>query len=236
MRKIEEKCAIFKDREDACTSLIEILPKYILKPEETVVLGISEGGAYFAEKIAEGLNCRMDLLLTEAIYSTVNKKLPIAMVGETEELVMHKALIDSFGISKDYIYNEASRKYNKTIFEYIQKYRNGEVLNGLEDKYVLLVDECVETSLTMLTAIKTVIALGAKNVFIVVPILDNIVYKSLLTVCDNLFCSQRIDDYISIEYYYENIDEFTFDEIDKLMSRAKIRNKKLKIKGKNKNE
>ena len=228
MIKIEEKFTIFKDREEACSSLIDILPKHILKPEETVVLGISEGGVYMADKIAEALHCRMDLLLTEAIYSIVNKKLPIAMVGETEELVMHKALIDSFGISKDYIYNEASRKYNKTIFEYIQKYRNGEVLNGLEDKYVLLVDECVETSLTMLTAIKTVIALGAKNVFIVVPILDNIVYKSLLSVCDNIFCSHKIDDYISIEYYYGNIDEFTFDEIDELMARAKIRNEKIK--------
>ena len=233
MRKVEEKSAIFKDREDACSSLIEILPKYILKSEETVVLGISEGGVYFADKIAESLNCRMDLLLTEAIYSTVNKKLPIAMVGETEELIMHKSLIDSFGISKDYIYNEAARKYNQTIFEYVQKYRNGEVLNELEDKYVLLVDECVETSLTMLTAIKTVIALGAKNVFIVVPILDNIVYKSLLNVCDNLFCPHKIDDYISIEYYYENIDNFTFDEVDELMSRAKIRNEKIKEKRKN---
>jgi len=234
MKKIEEKCTIFKDREDACASLVELLPQHILKSEETVVLGISEGGAYLADKIAEVLNSRMDLLLTEAIYSSVNTKLPIAMIGETGELVIHKALVDSFGISKDYIYSEASRKYNDTIFEYIKKYRNGEVLNGLEDKYVLLVDECVETSLTMLTAIKTVIALGAKNVFIVVPILDNIVYNSLLTVCDNLFCSHRIDDYISIEYYYENIDAFTFDEIDVLMSRAKIRNEKLKIKGKEK--
>ncbi len=233
MKKIEEKHTLFKDREDACNSLIEILPKHILTSEETVVLGISEGGAYFADKIAQALNSRMDLLLTEAIYSNINKKLPIAMVGETEELVMHEALIGSFGVSKDYIYNEASRKYNQVIFSYIQKYRNGEVLNGLEDKYVVLVDECVETSLTMLTAIKTVIALGAKNVFIVVPILDNIVYRSLLNVCDNLFCSQKIDDYISIEYYYETIEEFTFDEIDTLMSKAKIRNQEIKLKNKN---
>jgi len=233
MKKVEAKRAIFKDREDASLSLIEILPKYILKSDETVVLGISEGGAYFADKIAEALNSRMDLLLSEAIYSPINKKLAIAMVGETEELVMHKALIESFGISKDYIYSEASRKYNRDISTYIQKYRNGEPLSRLEDKYVVLVDECVETSLTMLTAIKTVIALGAKNVFIVVPILDNIVYKSLLTVCDNLFCPHKIDDYISVEYYYETIDEFTFDKIDELMSRVKIRNEKIKEKSKN---
>lgn len=235
MKKIKEIEPIFKNREDACNSLIEILPKHILKSEESVVIGISEGGTYFAEKISIALNSRMDILLTEVIYSNVNKKLPIAMVGETEELVMHKALVDSFGISKDYIYNEASRKYSQAISGYVHKYREGEVLNGLEDKYVVLVDECVETSLTMLTAIKTVIALGAKNVFIAVPILDKIVYKSLLNLCDNLFCTHKIDDYISIDYYYEDIERFSFDEIERVMLRAKIRNKKLEMK-KNKNE
>ena len=57
MRKIDKKRTIFKDREDACASLIEILPKHILKPKETEVLGISEGGVHFGDKIAEELKC-----------------------------------------------------------------------------------------------------------------------------------------------------------------------------------
>jgi putative phosphoribosyl transferase len=225
-KDLELKSAIFQSREDASSLLINMLPKEILKPQETVVLGVSEGGVYFANKIAKFLEARMDLLLSEPIYSHVNPKLAIAMIGETEEMVMHQALIDSFEISKDYIYSEASRKYKEKLLSYVHKYRNGKILDGLDEKYVVLVDECVETGLTMMTAIKTVISLGAKNVFIAVPILDNVVHESLLNVCDNLFCPHKIDDYISIEYYYERLDPFTFEDIDAIMdeNRKKQRN------------
>lgn len=215
-----ESC-LFRDREDACDRLIDILPKEILKAEETVVLGVSEGGVYFADRVAKALQSRMDILITEPIYSQVNPKLSIAMVGETEKIVMHQALIEAFDISKDYIYREAEHKYKKVISTHIDKYRDGQVLDGLNSKFVVLVDECAETGLTMMTAIKTAISLGAKNVFIAVPIIDNVVYMNLVKVCDELFCPSKIDDYISIEYYYENLEEFSYDKIDKIMSSNK---------------
>ncbi|HIO95600.1 MAG TPA: hypothetical protein EYG67_02150 [Campylobacterales bacterium] len=226
MPKIVEIVPLYRDREEASSVLIDMLPKEILKPEETVVLGVSEGGVYFADRVAKALGCRMDLILTESILSPINPELAIAMVGETEEIVMHKALIDSFNISKDYIYGEAQRRYTEEILTYIDKYRSGNILDGLEGKYVVLVDECIETGLTMMTAIKAAISLGAKNVFIAVPILDNIVYENLLKVSDNLFCPHKIDDYISIEYYYEYLESFSFEEIDKIM----MNNEKIKEK------
>ncbi|NOZ90733.1 MAG: hypothetical protein GXO60_05570 [Epsilonproteobacteria bacterium] len=213
---------IFLNREDATVKLIDSLPIDILKSHETVVLATSAEGVYFADKVADRLSCRMDILFTEPIYSDINPSLAIAMVGETEEIVMHKALIDAFDISKDYIYSEAKRRYNEDILGYMTRYRDGRVLDGLNKKFVLLVDECVETGLTIMTAIKTVIALGAKNVFIAVPILDNVVYKSLINICDDLFCPYKIDDYISIEYYYENLEEFTSQEVEKIVKNRKI--------------
>ncbi len=114
-RKVENSTVIFKDREDASLALIETLPKDILKANESIILGVSEGGVYFADKIARALGSPMDLLFTEPIYSPVNEELVIAMVGETEELVMHRALIESFAISKDYLYSEAYRRYKEGI-------------------------------------------------------------------------------------------------------------------------
>lgn len=218
VKKLEGHRSIFKNRQSASIELIGTLPREILKANETVVLGVSEGGVYFANEVAKALEAELDLLLTEPIVSPQNPELAIAMVGETQEVVMHKALIDSFGISKDYIYAQADHKYQEKILYYIHKYRHGSRLDGLNEKYVVLVDECVETGLTMMTAIKTAISLGAKNVFIAVPILDNVVYENLLKVCDNLFCPHKIDDYVSIEYYYENLERFTFEEIDKIMA------------------
>jgi len=209
--------SLFQNREEAADKLIEVLPSHIFTVENTIVLGVSEGGSYFAHKLAEKLNAPMDILLTEPIYSYINPNLTIAIVSETEEIVMHKALVEAFKIPKEYIYNEAHRKYSDKILTHIQKYREGKGLSSLEEKYVILVDECVETGLTMMASVKTAISLGAKNIFIAVPVLDNVVYENLVTVCDNIFCPHKIDDYISLEYYYEEIEPFSFEEIEKIM-------------------
>ena len=220
----------FKDRADAAKELINTLPFELFTEEPAVVIGVSEGGVYFADKIAKAINGEMDILLTESILAPNNEELSIAMVSETEEVVMHKALIDSFEISEDYVYGEAQRKYDEEVLSYVYKYRKGKEILPLAGKYVILTDECVETGLTMMVALKSVIARGAKDIYIATPILDKTVYQNLLSVCDGVFCPHKIEDYISIEFYYERFEPFCFDEISEIIdsyeNRTKIIEKK----------
>ncbi len=207
----------FEDREDAAAKLIETLPLDILRNNETVVIGVSEGGVFFADKIAQATRSQMDILLTEPICAPNNPELAIAMISETEEVVMHKALIDAFDISEDFVYSEAQRKYDEEVLSYVYRYRKGKDLVSLEGKYVVLADECIETGLTMMVALKSVIARGAKNIYIATPILDQAVYQNLLSVCDGVFCPHKIQHYISIEYYYKNFEKMTFEEISRIV-------------------
>jgi len=207
----------FEDREEAAKQLIETLPVDLLESSETVVIGVSEGGVYFANKIAKSCHAKMDILLTEPILAPNNSEVAIAMISETEEVVMHKALIDAFDINEDFIYSEAHRKYEEEVLSYVYKYRKGRDLLSLDGKYVVLADECIETGLTMMVALKSVIARGAKNIYIATPILDKTVYQNLLTVCDGVFCPHKIQDYISIEYYYQNFEPLTFEEIEEIV-------------------
>lgn len=207
----------FYDREDAVKQLIDVLPLDVLLENKTVIIGVSEGGVYFADEIAKITHSQMDILLTEAILAPNNPKLPIAMISETKEVVMHKALVDSFDISEDYVYAQADRQYESDVLTYVNKYRKGRELVSLEGKYVVLADECIETGLTMMVAIKSAIARGAKNIYIATPILDEVVYQNLLSVCDGVFCPHKIRDYISIAYYYKNFKRLTFEEIEEIV-------------------
>jgi len=139
---------------------------------------------------------------------------------------MHKALIDAFGISEDYVYGEAQRKYDEDVLSYVYKYRKGKDILPLEGKYVLLVDECVETGLTMMVALKSVIARGVKDIYIATPILDRTVYENLLNVCDGVFCPHKIQDYISIEYYYKNFEPLSFEDITDIIDSYESKQKK----------
>jgi putative phosphoribosyl transferase len=203
----------FENRKDAADKLIETLPLELLRSNETVVIGVSEGGVYFADQLAKATGAKMDLLLTEPIMAPNNNELAIAMVSEPEDLVMHKALIDSFGISDDYVYAEAERKYEEEVLSYVYKYRKGKELVSLKGKYVVLADECIETGLTMMVALKSVIGEEAKNIYIATPILDTAVYQNLLSVCDGVFCPYKIQDYISIEYYYKAFGPLAYEDV-----------------------
>ncbi len=213
----------FEDREDASKQLIEMLPIELLSQNETVVISVSEGGVYFADKIATAIDAQMDILLTEPILAPNNPELVIAMVSETEEVVMHKALVDAFEINEDYVYGEAHRKYEEEVLSYVYKYRKGKDLISLQGKYVVLADECIETGLTMMVALKSVIARGAKNIYIATTILDNGVYENLLTVCDGVFCPHKIQDYISIEYYYKDFQRLNFEEISSMVNDQEVK-------------
>ena len=198
----------FKNIQEASDELISILPKDILSSDESVVISVSKEGLFFAKNISKAMNCELDILITEPIKAPNNTSLSIAMISETKEVIMNKSLIDSFEIDEDYIYQEADREYKDKILEHIEIYRRGKSLVGVDGKYVVLVDDCIETGLSMMLALKSVIQRGAKNIFIATPILDKIVYDNLITICDGVFCIHTIQDYISIEYYYEKFDCF----------------------------
>jgi putative phosphoribosyl transferase len=218
----------FENRKDASEQLIETLPVKLLSENETVVIGVSEGGVYFADQIAKAIDAQMDILLTESILAPNNPELAIAMISETEEVVIHKALTDAFDINEDYIYSEAQRKYEDQVLAYVYKYRKGKDLVPLQGKYLVLADECIETGLTMMVALKSVIARGAKNIYIATPILDKAVYQNLLTVCDGVFCPHKIKDYISIEYYYKDFKPLSFEEISAIVNAQEIKQKQIK--------
>ncbi|MBD3788794.1 MAG: hypothetical protein IE885_00235 [Campylobacterales bacterium] len=218
---------VFQDRNDAAKKLIDALPLELLQENEAVIIGVSEGGVYYADQIAKATNAQMDILLTEPIAAPNNPEIAIAMVSETEEVVMHKALIDAFGINEDYVYNEAQRKYEEEVLTYVYKYRKGNELLPLKGKYVVLVDECIETGLTMMVALKSVIEQEAKNIYIATPVLDKTVYQNLLSVCDGVYCPHKIHDYISVEYYFKNFETSNFEEIVEIVKSYEKKNKLL---------
>ena len=211
----------FLDREDAARKLYEVIPRDLFFANEAIVIALSEGGVLIANYIAQQLGIQMDILLIESVMAPNNPELAIAKVSETQEMVIHGALIEAFDISKEFVYNEAKRVYDDKILSHLYKYRKGGTLQSVSSKLVLLVDECVETDFTAVVAIKSMIGKGAKNVYIATPVMDLFSYESLVQISDGIFCPHRIRDYISIEYYYENLERPAFSELERIIHRDK---------------
>ena len=217
MPRNSDSKSIFRNRLDAADQLIETMPMESLKEQQVTVLAISEGAVPIADRVAQALGAPMDLFFSEPIPAPNNPDLPIARISETQTLVMDRALIDSFGIDEEYVYNEAKRRHDDAILSRVYRYRHGEPIRPMADRIVVLVDVCVETGLTALTAIKSMIEAGAQNVYIAVPILDASVHENLITVCDGVYSPHTIRDYIAVDYYYDDIKSLTEETIERIL-------------------
>ena len=148
------KNKIFKNRKDAFHQLSDVLPIQDMISEKWIILAISSGAVPIAIDLSEKIKADFDYLFTHKIFTSKNKECEIAIITETEEIVIHEELMKSFDLKLEDIYEESKIHYNDDIKKYKIKYRSDSDLINLENRNVLLVDEGLNTGLTMMACIK----------------------------------------------------------------------------------
>ncbi len=203
----------FENREDAASRLIKALPIGSMKMEEWIVFATSYGGYSIAKILAEELNAQYDMILSRKIFSDNNDECEIAIVTESEDVVIHEELVKAFDINLDSVFSKSKYIFENELSLNINEFRRGSKLNNLENKNVLLVDEGLNTSLTMMACIKTAIHLGAKSVSVATPILPTASINTIESIADDLYYVKNLDHFIDIDFYYKNLEDIDYEEI-----------------------
>ncbi len=210
---------ILKNREDAAKKLIDVIPMQRLKDESWNIIAVSKGGLELAYFIRKRLPNSLDILFSEPIVAPHNDVCEIARVSEKEEIVINEQLVDAFDIQYDYIYGEAHRKHEEQILSNIYQYRKGLAFSSMKDKVVLLVDEGSETGFKFMTALKTILAMGPKAVYIAVAVLPTDTLELLEPFADDIFFLYDIDDYVETTLYYEELKNVEDEKIEKYLEK-----------------
>lgn len=216
----------FDNRDDALGRLMdEILVRH-LDTKNSIILATSLAGVGFGEKMSKRMNVPLDFLFTMPIYAPLNSECEIAIVSENMDIIMNEALIDSFDITLDYVYGEAKRTYEEDILADIYKFRKGSMISSLNDKDVFIVDQGVETGLTMNVAVQTCIAKGAKSVYIATPVIAQNVALSLSEICDEVISVFKPEHFVSTAHYYKSFPPMNEEEVEEILDRSlkKIQN------------
>ena len=208
---------IFKDRKDAARQLLAFLPLEQMKNEKWEFIGVSRGGLVMASFLAQKIDANVDFLFSEAIYAPQNDECEIARVSETEELVINEALVNSFEIQNDYIYGEATRKHEEQILSCIYQYRKGRHFPDMHKKTVLLLDEGAESGYKLLCALKTILAMNPKAVYMAVPIVPRDLIEVMEPMVDGLIYVSDIIDYVETSCYYDEFENISDEEIEKIL-------------------
>ena len=208
---------ILKNREDAANKLVDVIPMQRLKEESWKMVAVSKGGLELAYLIRKKLHNTLDFLFSEGIMAPNNDECEIARVSEREEIVINEQLVNTFGIQYDYIYGEAHRKHEERILSYIYKYRKGRPFASVKGEVVLLVDEGSETGMKFMTALKTILAMKPKAVYIAVAVLPSDTLELLEPFADDIFFLYDIDDYVETALYYEELEKVEEEKLEKYL-------------------
>lgn len=207
----------FKNREVAAYRLIDVLPIDSMKLEDWTVISSSYGGFEIAKIIANELNSKYDMMFSEKIYAPNNEDCEIAVVTEHEEVLIHEELVKAFDISLDYVYSKSKQVYDESVVKKVSKFRHGEKIQKFENKNVLIVDEGINTGLTMMACIKTAINLKAKSISVATPILPTASIPTIESIADDLYFIKKLDHFVEIDFYYDSLDDVSFEDLEKII-------------------
>ncbi|MFW3440854.1 phosphoribosyltransferase [Aliarcobacter butzleri] len=206
----------FKNREVAAYKLLDVLPIDSMRLEDWTVITSSYGGFEIAKIVASSLNGKFDIMFSSKIYAPNNEDCEIAVVTEHEEVLIHDELLKSFDISLDYVYSKSKLIFEESIKERVNKFRKGKQIEALENKNVLIVDEGINTGLTIMACIKTAINLKAKSISVAVPVLPTLSISSIEAIADDLYFIKKLDHFVEIDFYYDSLEELSFEDIEKI--------------------
>ena len=208
---------ILKDHKDAAQKLKDVIPMQKAKDENWKFIAVSKGGLVIASHIIDKQKNSIDFLFSQPIVAPNNSECEIARVCESEEIVINEKLVSAFDIKYDYIYGEARRKHEEKILGNIYKYRKGQPFKSMHNEIVLLVDDGSETGMMLMAALKTIMAMKPKAVYIAVPILPSDVLEHLESFTDDIFFLHNIDDYVETPLYYEEYKKIDEEKIENIL-------------------
>ncbi|MEA2099094.1 MAG: phosphoribosyltransferase [Campylobacterota bacterium] len=208
---------ILQNREDASIKLQDVIPMQRLKDESWKIIAVSKGGLELGNFIRGNLENSLDFLFSEAIMAPSNDECEIARVSETEEIVINEKLVSSFEIQYDYIYGESHRKHEEKILSHVYQYRKGRHFSSVKNEVILLVDEGSETGSKFMTALKTILTLKPKAVYLAVPVLPSDILELLEPFADDIFYLHSIGDYVETSLYYKEFEDINEEKIEKLL-------------------
>ncbi|RDU58309.1 phosphoribosyltransferase [Helicobacter sp. MIT 99-5507] len=213
----------FNNRDDALHKLLDIIHLENLIKDNVILLAISAGGLLFANEISKRTNLSLDFLFSEPIFAPKNPDCKIAIVSESMDIMINETLVDCFDISYDFIYGEAQRKYEEKILPDIYKYRKGENLRSLDKRNVLIIDEGIESGLSIGVAIKSCLKKGVNGIMVAAPVISNDIILLLDSSVDDVYSVYNPKHFVSTKHYFKHREEIDssiiVDILDKSLSK-----------------
>lgn len=182
-----------------------------------LVLAIPRGGIEVAVPIAEALGGELDVVLARKLRAPFQPELAIGAVSEDGTVALNPEAAALPGIDDGYVREERSRQLAE-IARRRAMYRKVRPAAAVAGRTVILTDDGIATGATMIAAIRTARAAGAREVVVAVPVAAPERLAVIEPLCDRLLCLQSPADFTAVGQFYREFPQVEDARVAKLLA------------------
>ncbi len=207
---MEDKNAVFNNRKEAAELLATQLMRF--SGENAVVLGIPTGGAEVAFYVAKKIGARFSVLISKKLTDPEHPQITVGAVCEEGTV-----FIDQHAKSK--IGEAEILRCRSEILRRVLLYREGKPLPQIKGQTVILVDDGIETGMTMTAALLLCVRHGAARVVVAAPVART-AFSEELKEADELVVLVQPPGFKTVSQAYQHFDELSESTIKSFMAQA----------------
>ncbi len=221
--EMRDRTRVFKDRFDAGVVLGEMLAPAYAGVKDLIVLTIPMGGVPVAVKIAEILNCSLDLIIVRKIQIPGNTEAGFGAMTQEGDVFLNEALLSQLGLTEEQVERQ-SEKVRGELAERNRRLRGERPFPDLSDKTVVIVDDGLASGFTMKASVYMVNKRGAARTVVAVPTAPLRTIHSLEEGVEELYCANVREVFsFAVADAYENWYDLPEKEVRFLLSEAGIK-------------
>jgi predicted phosphoribosyltransferase len=204
---------MFLDRVEAGQQLAKALIDLGDQPDPIVVLAIPRGGVIVAREVARALHAPIDICLTHKIGAPGNPELAMGAIADDGTTVLDQLLIYALQVSRQYI--EAEIQYWQVeLARRAEVYRGGRARVLVKDRVAIVIDDGVATGSTLIAALRSTRAAGAKTLIAAVPVGPrDTIEHSLSREADRVECLQAPFNFYAVGAFYRHFEQVSDEEV-----------------------
>ncbi|MEI6241082.1 MAG: phosphoribosyltransferase family protein [Planctomycetia bacterium] len=208
----------FENREQAGWMLVDRLRAHGIGTgtDKPLVLAIPRGGVEVGAAIARGLGAELDVVLSRKLRAPHQPELALGAVSETGEMYLSHFASAMTDAGDTYIEAERMRQMEeigrrKTMFRAIRPQ------TAIRGRTVIVTDDGLATGATMIAALRTVRAVGAREIIVAVPVAAPDRLDAIRPLCDRIECLMEPTDFWAVGQFYRNFEQVSDERVCDLL-------------------
>jgi putative phosphoribosyl transferase len=205
---------IFADREEAGWMLVERLRD--TTRFHPLVLAIPRGGVEVGAALARGLGAEFDVVLARKLRAPHQPELALGAVSEDGEVYLNHFASAMTDVGDAYVESERQRQLAE-IGRRRDLFRAVRPRAEVAGRTVILTDDGLATGATMIAALHTVRAAGAREIIVAVPVGSPERLDAIRPLCDRVECLQEPEAFWAIGQFYRDFAQVEDERVVELL-------------------